>query len=72
VRIVRARHGEAALVEVLGTGRFDMERAQRAAGWLRSGPASPALDTCLLNEEEMALGPDRWTDLQDPLPPWSG
>lgn len=29
------------------------------------------LDSCLLTDEEMALGPDGWAaELEDPLPPW--
>lgn len=30
------------------------------------------LDGCLLTDEEMALGPERWAEeLEDPLPPWA-
>jgi hypothetical protein len=28
------------------------------------------LDRCLLTDEEMALGPDGWAELEDPLPEW--
>ncbi|AIA04891.1 GTP-binding protein [Streptomyces noursei] len=34
-RIVPARHGRVPLAEVLDTGRFDLERAQQAPGWVR-------------------------------------
>ena len=34
-RIVEARHGQVPPGELLGTGRFDFERARRAPGWLR-------------------------------------
>ncbi|MEU4202877.1 GTP-binding protein [Streptomyces sp. NPDC026294] len=34
-RIVPARHGRVAPAEILGTGRFDLERAQQAPGWVR-------------------------------------
>ncbi|GAA1910847.1 zinc metallochaperone GTPase ZigA [Streptomyces sodiiphilus] len=34
-RIVPARHGRVAVGEVLGTGLFDLERAQQAPGWVR-------------------------------------
>ncbi|MFG2092953.1 GTP-binding protein [Streptomyces sp. NPDC048612] len=34
-QVVTARHGAVALTEVLGTGRFDLERAQQAPGWVR-------------------------------------
>ncbi|MER5211914.1 GTP-binding protein [Streptomyces sp. NPDC002838] len=34
-RIVPAVHGTVALREVLGTGLFDLERAQQAPGWVR-------------------------------------
>ncbi|MFF8970199.1 GTP-binding protein [Streptomyces sp. NPDC014995] len=34
-RIVPAVHGRVDLREVLGTGRFDLERAQQAPGWVR-------------------------------------
>ncbi|MFD7663172.1 GTP-binding protein [Streptomyces sp. NPDC059788] len=34
-RIVPARHGRVAASEVIGTGRFDLERAQQAPGWVR-------------------------------------
>ncbi|GHH50469.1 GTP-binding protein [Streptomyces candidus] len=34
-RIVPATHGAVALHEVLGTGLFDVERAQQAPGWVR-------------------------------------
>lgn len=34
-RIVRAVHGEVPLGEILDTRRFDLERASRAAGWLK-------------------------------------
>ncbi|MFI6034826.1 GTP-binding protein [Streptomyces sp. NPDC051315] len=34
-RIVPAVHGRVDLTEVLGTGRFDLERAQQAPGWVR-------------------------------------
>ena len=30
----------------------------------------PALEACCLTEEEMALGPDGWTDFADPFPAW--
>jgi G3E family GTPase len=33
-RIVSARHGRVDVCEVLGTGRFDLERAQQAPGWV--------------------------------------
>ncbi|MFH8404351.1 GTP-binding protein [Streptomyces sp. NPDC018019] len=33
-RIVPARHGRVAPAEILGTGRFDLERAQQAPGWV--------------------------------------
>lgn len=33
-RIVPARHGRVAVGEVLGTGLFDLERAQQAPGWV--------------------------------------
>jgi len=29
-----------------------------------------ALDSCLLSDEEMNSGPDRWSGLEDPLPAW--
>lgn len=29
------------------------------------------LDACLLDEREMALGPDAWRDLPDPFPQWA-
>lgn len=32
--VVPARHGQVDLREVLGTGRFDLERAQQAPGWV--------------------------------------
>jgi hypothetical protein len=28
------------------------------------------LDACLLTDEEMAAGPEGWTELEDPLPEW--
>ncbi|WP_407551137.1 GTP-binding protein [Streptomyces sp. Pv4-95] len=34
-RVIRARRGRVAPDEVLGTGRFDLERAQEAPGWVR-------------------------------------
>ncbi|MCX4766860.1 GTP-binding protein [Streptomyces sp. NBC_01275] len=34
-RIVPSVHGKVDLREVLGTGRFDLERAQQAPGWVR-------------------------------------
>ncbi|SEP66754.1 GTPase, G3E family [Streptomyces sp. yr375] len=34
-RVVPAVHGRVDLREVLGTGRFDLERAQQAPGWVR-------------------------------------
>ncbi|TVP75830.1 MAG: GTP-binding protein [Gemmatimonadales bacterium] len=34
-RIVRTRYGQVSLEEVLETGRFDLEEASRAPGWLR-------------------------------------
>ncbi|GAA2685747.1 GTP-binding protein [Streptomyces lunalinharesii] len=34
-RIVPARHGRVPLAEVLDTGRFDLERAGQAPGWVR-------------------------------------
>ncbi|MFB7633640.1 GTP-binding protein [Streptomyces sp. NPDC056149] len=34
-RIVPAQRGRVPLAEVLGTGRFDLERAQQAPGWVR-------------------------------------
>ncbi|MDG4856659.1 GTP-binding protein [Streptomyces sp. T-3] len=34
-RIVTSTHGKVELGEVLGTGRFDLERAQQAPGWVR-------------------------------------
>ncbi|MEU2788439.1 GTP-binding protein [Streptomyces sp. NPDC007100] len=33
-RVVAARHGRVAPAEILGTGRFDLERAQQAPGWV--------------------------------------
>ncbi|GAA1906079.1 GTP-binding protein [Streptantibioticus ferralitis] len=33
-RIITARHGRVAPHEILGTGRFDLERAQQAPGWV--------------------------------------
>lgn len=33
--------------------------------------ASRALDACLLNEEELAGGPDSWKQLPDPFPQWT-
>ncbi|NUK72465.1 GTP-binding protein [Streptomyces lunaelactis] len=33
-RIVPARHGRVATTDILGTGRFDLERAQQAPGWV--------------------------------------
>ncbi|WP_431042994.1 GTP-binding protein [Streptomyces sp. P1-3] len=33
-RIVPARHGRIAPADILGTGRFDLERAQQAPGWV--------------------------------------
>jgi G3E family GTPase len=35
-RIVSAAHGQVSLSEVLGTGLFDMARAQQAAGWTQA------------------------------------
>ena len=32
--------------------------------------ASRALDACLLNEEELAAGPDSWKQFPDPFPQW--
>lgn len=29
------------------------------------------LDRCLLTEEELAAGPDAWSEYMDPLPEWS-
>ncbi|KFA88297.1 zinc metallochaperone GTPase ZigA [Archangium violaceum] len=42
-RLVRSRHGQVPLSEVLETGLFDMEKAQRAPGWLQTlrGEALP-------------------------------
>ncbi|KAG2423004.1 hypothetical protein HXX76_015602 [Chlamydomonas incerta] len=35
------------------------------------GALRAMLDGCLLTDEEMALGPERWAaELEDPLPPW--
>ncbi|MEU2872058.1 GTP-binding protein [Streptomyces olivoreticuli] len=34
-RIVSATHGRVALADVLGTGLFDLERAQQAPGWVK-------------------------------------
>ncbi|MFI0150492.1 GTP-binding protein [Streptomyces lydicus] len=34
-RIVPARHGRVPAVELLGTGLFDLEKAQQAPGWVR-------------------------------------
>jgi hypothetical protein len=29
------------------------------------------LDSCLLTDEEMTMGPERWVEeFEDPLPPW--
>ncbi len=33
--------------------------------------ASRALDACLLNEQELAGGPDSWKQLPDPFPQWT-
>ncbi|OKI00359.1 cobalamin biosynthesis protein [Streptomyces sp. CB02923] len=33
-RIITARHGRVAPADILGTGRFDLERAQQAPGWV--------------------------------------
>ena len=32
--------------------------------------ASRALDACLLNEKELAAGPDGWKQFPDPFPQW--
>ena len=32
--------------------------------------ASRALDACLLNEKELAAGPDSWRQFRDPFPQW--
>lgn len=37
---------------------------------LNEAEARRALDACLLNEAELALGPDRWSSLPDPFPRW--
>lgn len=34
-QIIRTSHGQVALEDILNTGRFDMEQAQRAPGWFR-------------------------------------
>ncbi len=34
-QIIRTNHGQVALEDILNTGRFDMEQAQRAPGWFR-------------------------------------
>lgn len=34
-RIIAARHGHVPAAEILGTGRFDLERAQQAPGWVK-------------------------------------
>ncbi|MFH8369125.1 GTP-binding protein [Streptomyces sp. NPDC018031] len=34
-RVVTARHGRVAPADILGTGSFDLERAQQAPGWVR-------------------------------------
>ncbi|MCF3171872.1 GTP-binding protein [Streptomyces sioyaensis] len=39
-RIVPSVHGAVDLAEVLGTGRFDLERAQQAPGWVMEPTAS--------------------------------
>jgi hypothetical protein len=28
------------------------------------------LEACLLDEREMALGPEKWAELKDPFPEW--
>ncbi|XRB04539.1 protein CobW [Pycnococcus provasolii] len=35
-RVIRAKHGDVALSEVLRTGLFDMRKTSRAAGWLKT------------------------------------
>ncbi len=44
-RQVRAEHGRVPLAEVLGTGRFDYERAAASAGWIRELEAEHVPET---------------------------
>jgi G3E family GTPase len=37
---------------------------------LEPGRTREMLDSCLLNDDEMALGPDKWKALEDPFPAW--
>ncbi|MGW8884579.1 GTP-binding protein [Streptomyces sp. NPDC055749] len=67
-RIVSATHGRVALREVLGTGLFDLERAQQAPGWVMelNGDHVPETEeygiSSTVFRSELPFHPDRlWT-----------
>ncbi|MFI2433247.1 GTP-binding protein [Streptomyces sp. NPDC018693] len=73
-RVVPAVHGRVDLGEVLGTGRFDLERAQQAPGWVRelNGDHVPETEeygiSSTVFRAELPFHPDRlWTFVTEEL-----
>ncbi|MFE9725687.1 GTP-binding protein [Streptomyces sp. NPDC005794] len=73
-RIVPARRGRVELSEVLGTGLFDLERAQQAPGWVRelNGDHMPETEeygiSSTVFRSDRPFHPDRlWTFVTDEL-----
>ncbi|MDO0937618.1 GTP-binding protein [Streptomyces sp. DG2A-72] len=73
-RIVRAEHGRVDVREVLGTGLFDLERAQQAPGWVRelNGDHVPETEeygiSSTVFRAEPPFHPDRlWTFVSEQL-----
>jgi G3E family GTPase len=78
-KILRAERGEVSPGEILDTNRFDMEKVQQSAGWLRElrGEPAPAGDahglTSFVYRARRPLDPQRfWAFLHDGHPAWSG
>ncbi|MEV1077442.1 GTP-binding protein [Streptomyces sp. NPDC050211] len=73
-RIVPAEHGRVDVREVLGTGLFDLERAQQAPGWVRelNGDHVPETEeygiSSTVFRAELPFHPDRlWTFVSEQL-----